>query len=352
MPIRHPDIIALERDLGIVFDGATDILTPEARMAMDAQSPLVTTSNSSIPAQFTTYIDPKVIDVLQAPMRFAEILGEAKKGDWTTETAIFEMVEPTGETAAYGDFSNNGTTGINFQFPNRQSFHYQTITQYGEKETARLGLARLDYKAKLDVSSALTLNKFQNLTYGFGVANLQLYGIANDPALPAAILPAFKAYGGGATYRQWILGGVVIATPNEIYLDFQSMYSQAISLSNGLIDESTPMVLAFAPGSAVALGSANSFGVKAKQLIKDEYPNIRFIQVPEYNSANGLVSGNFVQLIPETVMGQDVATSAFTEKMRAHAVVPGLSSWAQKKSQGTWGSIVYLPYAVTSMIGV
>jgi hypothetical protein len=101
-------------------------------MAQDAQPALITTSNSGIPAFLSTYIDPKLIEILVAPMKAAEIVGEEiKKGDWTTETAMFPVVESTGETSSYGDYSNNGVAGANTNFPQRQSYHYQVDDAVG-----------------------------------------------------------------------------------------------------------------------------------------------------------------------------------------------------------------------------
>ena len=45
------------------------------RVAMDAQPSLVTVSNSGIPAFLSTYIDPKLIEILVAPMKAAEVCG-------------------------------------------------------------------------------------------------------------------------------------------------------------------------------------------------------------------------------------------------------------------------------------
>jgi hypothetical protein len=42
---------------------------------------------------------------------------------------------------------------------------------------------------------------------------------------------------------------------------------------------------------------------------------------------------------------------AFTEKLRAHPVKVELSSFKQKKSQGTWGAIIYRPILIASMLG-
>src|SRR5580700_11686522 len=61
-------------------------------MAQDAQPQLVTVSNSGIPSFLSTFVDPKLIEILVSPMKAAEIVGnEVKKGDWTTETAMFPV---------------------------------------------------------------------------------------------------------------------------------------------------------------------------------------------------------------------------------------------------------------------
>jgi hypothetical protein len=69
---------------------------------------------------------------------------------------------------------------------------------------------------------------------------------------------------------------------------------------------------------------------------------------PEYATA----SGNLVQLIVDEVEGQRTAEAGFTEKLRAHPIVVGSSYFKQKKSQGTWGTIIYRPTFITSMLGV
>ena len=94
---RHLE--AVSRKWGVHFMGVDAQLqrTEKERgglLAMDAQPELVTLSNSGIPAFLSTYIDPKVIEVLVAPMKATEIVGEeTKKGDWTLETSMFPIVE-------------------------------------------------------------------------------------------------------------------------------------------------------------------------------------------------------------------------------------------------------------------
>lgn len=134
----NPILLALQERAGITYMGqpALDLqkanIAHSVSLAMDAQPALVTVSNSGIPAFLSTFVDPKLIEVLVSPMKAAEIVGgELKKGDWTTQTAMFPMVESTGETSSYGDYSENGSVGVNSNFPQRQSYHYQVMTQWG-----------------------------------------------------------------------------------------------------------------------------------------------------------------------------------------------------------------------------
>src|SRR5678815_2946079 len=109
----HPRLVQLQRDWGVHFHGGVDIIPREQRnewgknlhvamdefrkrnpgFAMDAQPVTFTTPSDGIPAYLTTIIDPEVIDVLLAPNKAAEILGEAQKGSWTDQTIMFTMLE-------------------------------------------------------------------------------------------------------------------------------------------------------------------------------------------------------------------------------------------------------------------
>lgn len=334
---------------GIVFMGQpnADLQTPGATlrlahdgMACDAQPQLITVSNSGIPSYLSTYFDPKLIEVLVSPMKAAEIAGsEVKKGDWVTETATFSVIESTGETSSYGDFSEDGVAGANSNFPSRQSYHYQVMTQWGEKELERMGLARIDWANRLNIASALTLNKFQNKTYFYGVDGLANYGLLNDPSLSAPITPTTKAAGG----TSW-----AVATALEILDDVTKLYTQLQSQANGLVDLETVMTLAMSPNSQAYLTKTTQFNVNVQDLLKKNYPGLTVKTAPEYATA----SGELLQLIVDSVEGQRTVDTAFTEKMRAHPIIIAASSFKQKKSQGTWGSIIYRPVFVAQMLGV
>lgn len=310
-------------------------------IAQDAQPTLVTAPNGGIPAWLANYFDPKLIDVIVAPMKAALILGEQKKGDFTTDTATFVTIEPTGETSAYGDHNENGSTGINPTFPQRQSFHYQTMSQWGEREVMQAGVAGIDYVNRINQASILTLNKYQNKTYFYGVAGLQNYGLLNDPALPASIA-ATDPWNDAATD-----GGAV-------YEDIRRLFVQLQIQCNGTIDAETEMVLGLSPTIAVALNKTNQYNVNVTDQLKKNFPNLTVITAPEYGLVDGdpLAPDELVQLIAKNIDGQVTGTCAFTEKLRAHPIIVGASNWKQKKSQGSFGAVIFRPFAIASMTGV
>lgn len=342
-PILH----TLRDQAGIIFMDAPNaaLQTPEwrNRIAMDAQPSLVTTSNSGILAMLTTNIDPKVIEVLVAPMKAAEIVGEEiKKGDWLMDTTYFPVVESTGEVSSYGDYSNNGRAGANTNFEPRQSYHYQVITEYGERELERMGLAKIDWVNRLNIASVLTLNKFQNKSYFFGVQGLQNLGLLNDPALSAPIAPVPDTTVAGNP-TQWATKSAL-----GVVADIQALYTQLQEQANGLVDLDTKMTLAMSPVSEVAFTKTTEFNVNVADIIKKNFPNLTVKTAPEYNTA----SGQLLQLIADEIEGQRTVACAFTEKLRAHPMKVELSSFKQKKSQGTWGTIIFRPFLIAQMLGV
>lgn len=352
---RNQDFAQFER-AGIYLD-AVEYVKPEwrsdFRLAMDAQPTLITTANSGIPAFLTTLVDPNLIRVLTAPNNAAKILGEVRKGAWTDVVAMFPVVEQTGEVSSYGDFNGNGRAGINTNFPQRESYLYQVILEYGDLEMDRAGLAKIGYAQEVKEAAVAIMNKFQNLTYFYGVSGLQNYGLLNDPSLAAPIAPAVKAAGG----VKWMNGSVMNATANEVYADVQSLFGQLVTQTGGLVNQETKMVLAMSPKSQVALTATNQFGINVSDLLKKNFPNLRVETAIQYGALTaqnpqGVAAGEMVQLVAEEIEGQDTGFVAFNEKLRAGPVIRQLSSWQQKYVGGSWGAVLKMPMAVAGLLGV
>ncbi len=332
-------------DRGFAIMGAERIAFMDAadkrdyRLAADAQPQLQTVANSGVPWQLANYVDPEVTRVIFAPMRAAEIFGETKKGDWTTLTTQFPIVEDTGVVTSYNDFNNNGNTGANINWISRQAYYYQTVSQWGERELEMYALASLNYKAEQDIAAALVMNKFQNKTYFFGMAGLQLYGALNDPSLIAPITPLTKAAGGVT----WTAG-----TAQEIYADILALYAQLLLQMGNNITQAEQLTLAMSPAASINLNKVSQYNVTAFETIQRAFPNLKLEVAPEYATQGG----QLLQLIIKSFEGQQTAYGAFTEKMRMHPVIPDMSAFKQKKSGGTWGMIIRRPICIAQMLGV
>jgi hypothetical protein len=334
----------VEREYGIVIPMAMDYLNKDIsgdyNLAMDALPTLVTVSNAGIPAYLANYIDPEVIRVLVTPNKAATIFGETKKGDWTLLTAQFPIVESTGEVSSYGDYSNNGSVGSNVNWTPRQSYQFQTITQWGERELELAGLGKIDYASNLNIASALALDKFMNKSYFFGIAGLQNYGLLNDPSLVTPIAPAPTGTASGTLWST--------KTGDQVYGDIVLLYGQLVAQTRGLVERDAKMTLAMSPEMEVNLTKTNSFAVNVSDLLKKNFPALTVQSAVEYAT----VGGQLVQLIVDAIDGQSTGYCAFSEKMRAHPIKVELSSFQQKKSSGTWGAIVRLPIAIAQLLGV
>lgn len=318
------------------FRAAVAAMPEIGSMAYDAaQSELVTVNNAGIPSFLANYLDPKVIQILVSPMMAAVIAGETQKGDWLTETAMFLSVEYGGKTSAYGDYSNDGTSNANANFPQRQNFLFQAFLEYGQRELGRMGLAKLDWASQKQQANSLTLMKQLNDMYFFGVANLENYGLLNDPALPPAITAQFS----------WLSSSS--ATAYTIYQDVVRMFIQLQGQSNGVVKEDANMVLVMSPQQKVALKQITQYNTNSVEvLLKENFPAIRIETAVQYATP----AGQLVQLFVDTLEGQKTLEAAFSSKLMAHNMVVESSAWKQKRSSGGYGTIIYRPFLVVSMI--
>jgi hypothetical protein len=330
------------KDYGIHFAPGAELLDPPARAklvaAMDAAGPMVTAPNNGIPAMLTNYFDPRVVEVLVAPMNSELLYTAVQKGDWATNTATFMTVESVGETATYGDYSENGQSDHNANFPQRQLYGFQTSTQWGDKQMAVAAKARLDYASRQQIASALILRKKENAINLFGVNGLQNYGLMNDPSLIAPVAPTVGA--AGNTWAQ--------KTSDEIYNDFVALWGNAIAQGNGLINTKTTVKVGIPNIVEQYLTKQNAYGQVLRDRLRLAYPNMTIETIPEFATSGG----NLVQMIPVDLEGQPTGELGYAERLRAHGVVRHSSSFSEKKSGHNWGAILYRPVLIVQMLGV
>ena len=325
---------ALARRAGVIFDtGETPMeLTAQAmsRVAMDAQTVSITNPSAGVPSLFTTYVDPKVIEVLLTPTPLAQAFGEVKKGSWTDQTIMFALAESNGEVASYGDFNENGMADTNVNYPERNPYHYQSIIRVGDREAEIANKANLNWAERKQIAAVTALNRFQNLSYIFGVNGLKNYGLINDPNL----LPSTTATAWGAKDAQ------------GIFNDFQKLYALAVKQADGHVTRTTKMTCVLPPTLEANFTKTNMYNVNVSDQLQKNFPNLKFVVVPEYATN----AGQQIQLIADLEDGQPTVELSFTEKMRVFPIDIMKSGFEQKRMQGTNGAIVYRPLLIAGML--
>jgi len=304
-------------------------------VAMDSVPGLITTPSAGIPAFLANVIDPEEVRVITQPMKAAEAFGETQKGNWTTFTTQFRVIESTGEVSSYGDYAESGRAGHNVNWVSRESYHFQTFARWGERETDIEALAGVAYVSEQSVAAALILNKFHNKSYFYGISGLKNYGALNDPNLIAPVTPTAGAWGAATA-------------PEVIFADFQKLFLTLQTQMGGNADRGEAMTLVLSPTKEVWLENANSYGTRAIDLITRGFPGLKIVTAPEMTTDGG----DLMQLRLDKVDGKDSTYCGFTEKMRNHAIIQKSSSWSQKKSGGTWGFIMRYPIALAQMLGI
>lgn len=343
MPMNIDQQVALMREKGFVFDDhykIRGIMANDAdieRLAYDAA--MVTKPNSSgVPVEFTSYLDPRVIEILTGPRNSREIFAEVKKGDWTTSYARFEVDQITGAVEAYTDYGNAGMADVNPTYPVRQQYVFQTNIRYGDRELDYAAKARLQLAARKQRAAATTIDIAQNKYNLLGVKNMEIYGLLNEPNRPAAITPGTGE--GGNTWE--------VKTTKEIYADYLLLFQNLAKNSLGHIRNDSDLILVTSPSAAVELGKATDFNVSVMDMIKRYTPNIKFAQLPELEN----FTSSTVLLICRSINGEPTGEFGFSEKMRAMRLVPETSSFKQKFVGTSYGCILYRPFAVATMTGV
>lgn len=331
------------KQYGIIFDTGSPIRGILANDSIDQlanDAAMVTAANSGVPVEFTSYIDPMVIPILTATRGAREIFGEAKKGDWTTSYARFQTSEITGEVEAYTDYGQGGASDVNPTFPVRTQYIYQTNIRYGDREVDVASRARLQLAADKQRAAATVIDIASNKFALYGVANLEIYGLLNDPNLPADVTPLPNA----DSKTLW-----AEKSTKEIYEDVLYLFGKMADRGAGHIDANTELVLATSPATQVQLGKATDFNISARQMLETYFPKIRFVALPELATETGGIS---ILLVAPTIEGLPTAQIGFSEKFRAMRLIPESSSFHQKFVGSSYGTIIYRPFAIGKMTGV
>jgi hypothetical protein len=317
----------------------------DKQIAQDAA--LSTVPNVGVPSAYVTYLDPTITTILFAVQNATRLFGEVRKGTWTDQYMNFPMEEIVGDVTPYSDFTNNVSSSVNYNFPTRENFIFQTLLKYGIREQETAGRAKLDYAGSKQRAAAQILARAHNRFYLYGVAGKQVYGALNDPNLNASETPI--SVNSKTTWADKVADqGNAATVSNVLFNDIAKLVNSLLSNNAGNVDQTTPMVLAVASDRYSYLLMPNSFGLTVLDLLKNNFPNMQVIQLPELSTD----AGSMLYLTVPELLGEPTAENAFSEKMRFGNVETYSTSFVQKAIGATWGCVIRRPNLVATMTGV
>lgn len=316
-----------------------------AGMGLDNLEPLVTTASITTPVQFLQNWLPGFVNVITSARKIDELVGISTTGSWEDEEIVQGVMELTGTSVPYGDYTNIPFASWNLNFERRTVVRFEEGLRVGALEEARAARVRVNSAAQKRDSSALALEIQRNRVgfYGFNSGANRTYGFLNDPSLPA--------YGNTPSPNPWATSTFLQIT-GDIREAIQSLRTQ----SQDTVDPSTtPMTLAVATDAVDYLSTVSDFGVSVWDWMAKSYPKIRVVSAPELNDANG--GANVFYLYADTVMdGSSDDKRTFIQVVPAKFQVLGVErnakSYVEDYLNATAGIMVKRPYAVVRRTGI
>lgn len=334
-------IYAEAQAVGFDSDGVRErahsaqVMAKHFGLAMDA----VTLPNSGIPADYATHLDPRVIDVLFAPVVSQELAPLYKAGSFGDQFYRNQIREAVGSTRPYDDYSTEQNIKSNRNWDFRDAYYMEAINSYGDKEVATSARALIDVVSDQELATATIISQDLNEIAFYGIANQRTYGILNDPNRPANLTPSAGGVWSGKTMVQ-------------VVADITSIITKLYENSKGVVNRNTPLTIVMSPKiSGMLVGKISDFGYSVNKWLKDSVNDANIVDViiaPQYSTTGG----ELVDVYAPTTVGTETWNTLFAELYKSHGVHREISSFTEKVSAVTFGSVLRYPIAVQGMLGV
>lgn len=265
-------------------DGKIKVDYEAAARSIARDAALQTPVSVGVPALFTTFIDPNVVPILFGAQNASKVFGEERKGDWTYNFFTFPVEEFAGNVTPYSDFTENVSSDVNFAYPTRENFLFETVIKYGDREAGVAAKAKLNLVGSKQQAAAYVLAMAHNKFALYGVAGKKIYGMLNDPNLPASIAPT--SVNSNSTWPAKVAANPEGAA-NLVYDDINKLWIEISGKNAGLVDQNMRIVLAISNKRAAYLTQPNNFGRTAMSMLKQSFPNLEIVQLPELSTTAG-----------------------------------------------------------------
>lgn len=333
-----------------MYNGHIHVKKMQAMHSMDALPPTVTTGSVGTPVQFLQNWLPGFVFVITAARKIDDIVGIMTTGSWEDEQVVQGILERTGTSQVYGDYTNVPLSSWNTNFNYRTVVRFEEGMRVGVLESARAGRLRVDDSGMKREAAAQALEIIRNTVgfVGFNNGDNNTYGFLNDPGLGSYIPVPDNAAGTSSLWAN--------KTFLEITNDLRLAVVQLRTQSQDTIDpEKVDLTLVVATDSVDFLTTTSDFGISVRAWLEDAYPRCRVVSAPQLNNANG--NENVFYLFADSV--QDMSTDGgltFIQMVPAKFQVLGVQQLAKAYeedfSNATAGVMCKRPYAVVRFTGI
>ena len=283
--ILASDPAKLEK-IGLGFsDAFLSAQAPVVASAMDAGTVApVNTPQNGTPLQFLQSALPGSINVMTVVRKADAVAPIVIAGDWHGQEVYLKTMEHFGTPSQYSDHGGLVLADFSEGSETRDIARFELGLQGGKLEDARAGATGTNPNG--EKRSALA-SAFENLRNdvafnGFNIGNSKIYGILNDPNLPAYIAVANNDAGNSTAWS---------AKDNAEKIADISTALNALSVqAGGNIDITSDALCLEVPLSVLGefSKSDSSFtnGLTVRAWLTENYSNVEIVSVPQYDGAD------------------------------------------------------------------
>lgn len=318
--------------------------------AMDAIISPSSTGNIPSPFQnLQTWLTGTVNIVTQARLA-DELVGITTSGNWEDQSIIKTVLEMTGKAMPYGDYTDVPLSSWNPNYEARDVVRFEEGLRVGKLEDARADRSNFNSAAvKRDAAAeALAIARNGVAFSGYNVGTNRTYGLLNDPSLPSYTTVA----AGASTSTLWST-----KTFLEITADLRIALSKLRTQSGSLIDPfKTPITLGVAAAAVEFLTVTSTTGDNSVWVwLKENYPNVRVVAIPEFNAANG--GANVFYLYADSMPNSGTDGGRVFEQIvpvsfKILGVEQRIKAYLESYTMATAGIFLNRPWAIVRYSGI
>lgn len=339
------------KKIGIHF-GRKEIAQMADAMGMDSAPIQGLITQASVPAlvQFLQAWMPGFVQTITAARKIDDLVGIATMGSWEDEEVVQGILEVTGTSVPYGDYTNVPLSSWNLNFEPRTIVRFEEGLKVGRLEEMRAAKMRVNSgeSKREGAAQALEIQRNGIGFYGYNSGLNRTYGFFNDPNLPAYVTVAASGSGSSTLWSS--------KTFLEIIADIRTAIVGLRTQSQDQIDpEKLPLTLALPTDCVDYLSVVTDFGISVRDWLTKTYPKIRVVSAPELNNANS--SANVFYLYADAVTDNSTDdhrtwVQAVQSKFMVVGVAKTVKGSEEDYANATAGLMLKRPYALYRATGI